>query len=713
MTYDRTVDNNLAATNYTLYPVPANSTVTVTFPTQYVITTNITCKYQINSTGSFLVNSCTFSGNLITLTGVFSSSTILANLILVVAGVQNPYPAVTTAAFTGTIGSDVAVTRNFKSIVTLTAATFASCGFTFTPNYVDSTESMIFTVTTTNPIPSAGSIKLTFPLTKLWSNELDTSRIMPISSSMTCNQNSTNVNAAIQCTGSSNIVNITNIFSTSIASGTLFSFTILNFYSPPTNQPADAITITSYINGSAIDTCSSYVSGLLPIVIQNSSYLITTDSGNKMTVNQIYTIRFAFTTTNLMSSSDYFTITFPTGSTIDLSLSAIGSTIGVNPTNATFINSILTLYLSGVSGAISPQTIFITLSNFRAPLSTLPTGNFVFQVVASGYPRMIGYQNLVALVNSLTATVARNSTTVNVLTTLTFSITSTDGLNSDGKLKIIFPSVFVLPTAASCALITGSGFASTPICTYNLIENSVTLSSINSSSSTIPGQIYTLAINGVKNPPSTATSGGWTISTYYNSGDNTLVASGSVAGVVSTAATVDYTGVTISASSQITSDSAVSYYLSFIVQNPIPIGGYIVLYFPSDISFNTAVAASNCKVAINNGASSSTPCSGLLSGTSYIFNFTSPFSIVGASLNDNVTLSIVSSATNPISTKPVSPFSIYTYSSDTSLIASLLNSLTFSITQPCPFLINQYSRLSNKNGDTTQYSVNLKQSADL
>lgn len=72
---------------------------------------------QVN-TGSTNIHSCSPSGNLITITGLFTSNTIVYNLTLWVTNILNPSPAITTSSFTGTIGADVAVTNNGYSIVT-------------------------------------------------------------------------------------------------------------------------------------------------------------------------------------------------------------------------------------------------------------------------------------------------------------------------------------------------------------------------------------------------------------------------------------------------------------------------------------------------------------------------------------------------------------------------------------------------------------------
>jgi hypothetical protein len=128
--------------------------------------------------------------NQIIYNGLFTAGTILASITLQVTNVLNPYPAGKTSNFTGSIGNDVAAPNGVLSYETITAAN-AVCGFTFSPNYVYSNENMIFTLTTVNVFPPTGTIGVQFPLTKVWSQELDNTRIMPIGSSMVCNNQST------------------------------------------------------------------------------------------------------------------------------------------------------------------------------------------------------------------------------------------------------------------------------------------------------------------------------------------------------------------------------------------------------------------------------------------------------------------------------------------------------------------------------------------
>lgn len=59
---------------------------------------------------------------------------------------------------------------------------------------------MIFTLTTKNAIASSGTIVVTFPITRRWTNDVSTSNYMPIASSMVCaNQSSVIILIIIEC----------------------------------------------------------------------------------------------------------------------------------------------------------------------------------------------------------------------------------------------------------------------------------------------------------------------------------------------------------------------------------------------------------------------------------------------------------------------------------------------------------------------------------
>ena len=111
---------------------------------------------------------------------------------VIIGNVVNPYPAGQTSVFSGTIGVDTSYTGagNFNR-VTITAAG-STCSFTFNPNFVyTSPTDLIMTLTTVNEFPSTGTIGVQFASTRKWSQDLDATRFMPISTgTMVCNNQS-------------------------------------------------------------------------------------------------------------------------------------------------------------------------------------------------------------------------------------------------------------------------------------------------------------------------------------------------------------------------------------------------------------------------------------------------------------------------------------------------------------------------------------------
>ena len=93
-------------------PVLQNSDVTVTFPPEYVLDSNIVINARIDA-GATTVPTFTIAGSVITVYGLFAAGDVpMENLTLTVQNVQNPSPAQTTQAFTGTVGIDIAEAIN-------------------------------------------------------------------------------------------------------------------------------------------------------------------------------------------------------------------------------------------------------------------------------------------------------------------------------------------------------------------------------------------------------------------------------------------------------------------------------------------------------------------------------------------------------------------------------------------------------------------------
>ena len=187
--FDRTQDDNLQATAYSSVAILPSDTATVTFPNTYTLST-VSCSVSINGGTPFTPTSCSVSGFKVIVSGIVTSSTYVANLVLWVSNILNPSPAFVTDYFYGTIGSDVSGAGSYASSMVLQPGTFSSCYITFNPNIVNSTSDMILTIVPANPISSAGSIRVQFPASRRWTNDLSTTNNLPLSASMSCSNKS-------------------------------------------------------------------------------------------------------------------------------------------------------------------------------------------------------------------------------------------------------------------------------------------------------------------------------------------------------------------------------------------------------------------------------------------------------------------------------------------------------------------------------------------
>ena len=95
---------------------------------------------------------------------------------------------------------------------------------------------------------------------------------------------------------------MSNIFSNNVSSS--FAIGVNNFLSPPSDQPSDAIIITSYSGSNRVDTCTVYPSGLIP----NSFYNFSITPITTMTVNSQVALRFYTVLTAPINYNDYFSI---------------------------------------------------------------------------------------------------------------------------------------------------------------------------------------------------------------------------------------------------------------------------------------------------------------------------------------------------------------------------------------------------------------------
>lgn len=391
---------------------------------------------------------------------------------------------------------------------------------------------------------------------------------------------------------------MSNIFSTTISSA--FAIQVNNFLSPPSNQPSDGIVITSYVGTSKLDVCTVYPSGLQP----NNFYNFTAFPLATMIVNRNVALRFNMILSMTISQSDYFSITFPSNSTFSYN-TIIGTSYYILPPSIS--GSTVTIYPNtsiNTQNYLQNSLYSLTFSNFQAPPSTLTTGAVSMQVLRNGYPIMIGSSTLTATNAQANFTITVANLVVWANTSYTFSLNTSNPLSSSGMIQVTLPpTVTISITSLSCATIIGTNLASSPICTVNLGSNSILISNINASSSTIPAQNgIRLTISGLINPPDTATTSSFAITTYYTSNQQGIVDVGSANGITSVVGTISASTVSVIPSSYVALQTGVSYNINFNNTYVIPINGYIVIQIPTSIGIVMASLSTYCKISINLGA---------------------------------------------------------------------------------------------------------------
>lgn len=218
----------------------------------------------------------------------------------------------------------------------------------------------------------------------------------------------------------------------------------------------------------------------------------------------------------------------------------------------------------------------VTIYRMKAPPSTKTTNQITVKIVKNGFDKMIGYTTIRAVASTLTGSAAATLSTVNKVTTYRINITTVDPLTSSGMVKITFPSTITPTLTSGCATLSGSvgGVRTNPTCAYDGTSNTITITTMNSSTSSIVAQTLRFVISGVQNAPSVNPSGSFIVATYYTTDVNDLVSQGTIAGVTATLDIINPSTVSVVPSSFVVSNTLTTYTLNFVTSNLIPQGGY-------------------------------------------------------------------------------------------------------------------------------------------
>lgn len=201
------------------------------------------------------------------------------------------------------IGTDVSVPVGGG--VQLQAAAFDSCSVTFDAAVVNQTSALVLTLDPKNSLSSSATILISTP--RHYTNDILTTSQLPVASSMVCANYSSGVATTPTCAGNTVLFTITASNLLTATTSTSFSFGVKSMVSPPTLQPSDSFTITSYIGSYQVDTCTVYATGLIANTL--TSVVITPLS--TMTVNTNVGLRFDLTLADFCNEYDDLQITFP------------------------------------------------------------------------------------------------------------------------------------------------------------------------------------------------------------------------------------------------------------------------------------------------------------------------------------------------------------------------------------------------------------------
>lgn len=219
-------------------------------------------------------------------------------------------------------------------------------------------------------------------------------------------------------------------------------------------------------------------------------------------------------------------------------------------------------------------------------------------------------------------------------------MTLNDALSSSGMIKITFPTTITPTLATGCATLIGTSVKSTPTCAFDSVTNTITITSMNSTTSQIPIQTLRFTILSVTNAPSINPSGTFSVSSYYTTDTNDLVAQGTISGITATIDVIDPSKVSVIPSTYIVSDSNITYTLSFVLGNFIPQSGYAEITIPSGVTLTSVGSLSNCKLSINSSSFFSTTCSASRIANGSYVNFTSIAQSGSIAVGGNVSLRI-------------------------------------------------------------------------
>ena len=385
------------------------------------------------------------------------------------ANIKNPEPAVQTASFIGSIGTDSSSVANASESVQLVANSLGTCSASFGQGLVNRADNLTISFTSLSFLDANAIVKVAFPS----SYARDPSNSVVITGIISCH--TTLQTYGIFCNSSSSTISVFN----AIASNGSYSasFQINNILVPPSTEPIDQLSVSTY-NSKLIpyDSCTTTLSNLQAIAINDFSAIL---SASSLKVDSPAAINFSIPLYNPLFTTDAIVLTFSAIYVPVYQLVAIGGSsastslaykLNYNTTNSINVSTnvnftvgrVISLYLSQIYGPPS-SGIFFTVS---------------LGIYQNGYLKATGALSINTAPNIIIdARTSVASTTLLTLTTYTVTFTTTNAIAPSGMLLLLFPTEIQAGNALSSVKVNSLSVSKSVISGQNGI-NLTTLPSV-------------------------------------------------------------------------------------------------------------------------------------------------------------------------------------------------------------------------------------------
>ena len=495
------------------------------------------------------------------------------------------------------------------------------------------------------------------------------------------------------------MVKVATLFDQAVSPGTLVEFTINQIFSPPTTEPIDEITVTTYsasptsASNYKIDTLVATISDLTP-----HSLALAMSSSVSPVINSAVGLVFSWTLPDTITKNDYIEVEFPQVGQFNL-ITLITNTL--NLTGHTYNAATFTLktyQTSSASNKLKSQSVGFTALTYTTPSSVQTTPPFTLRVLNNNYLKMSGQATITTVPKQYTSTVSTVSTTINAQTSYTISFSLADPLSNSGYMVVYIPKELTLAGTYSVS-IAGTSIAASPTHVMDISAEGVTfftLTKLNISSASIPTQSISITINGLIQPGSVQSISSFTVSIFYSSAKDVVAEAKNTNTITTTAGQI--VAVSVALSSTKNSNTPVLYTFSVSIANKIPQQGTLSITLPAE-----AAVLSGGQCTVNTVVLAAASC--LITGQT--IKFTTPSELAGQT---TVVLSY-SHLTNPVSTKPATIQNVQTANSAAQTIDVLPTSLKpqFSTSSPSDISSATLVRGSKENSKATLYSLNVTQ----